>query len=65
MVRDKPYALGGDIIVGVNGEPFSCPARLAQILLHSRPGQRLRFKVYRQGQTVEIDLPLQEMQMEF
>jgi|SRR5579871_814594 S1-C subfamily serine protease len=65
MVSDKPYALGGDIIVGVNGEAFTSPAQLAQILLRSRPGQRLRFKVYRQGQTVEIELPLLKMQMEF
>ena len=65
MVSDRPYALGGDIIVGVNGEPFTSPSQLAQILLRSRPGQRLRFKVYRQGQTVEIELPLQKMQMEF
>ena len=65
MISDKPYVLGGDIIVGVNGEPFTTPAQLAQILLRSRPGQRLRFKVYRQGQTVEIELPLQKMQMEF
>lgn len=65
MVSDKPYALGGDIIVGVNGEPFTSPSQLAQILLRSRPGQRLRFKVYRQGQTIEIELPLQEMRMDF
>jgi S1-C subfamily serine protease len=65
MLSEKPYALGGDIIVGVNGEPFTSPSQLAQILLRSRPGQRLRLKVYRQGQTVEIEMPLQKMQMEF
>ena len=65
VLSDKPYALGGDIIVGVNGDPFTSPSQLAQILLRSRPGQRLRLKVYRQGQMVDVELPLQKMQMEF
>lgn len=65
MISDKPFVLGGDIILGVNGEPFTSSAQLAQILLHSRPGQRLRLKVYRQGQAVEVELPLERMQMQF
>lgn len=65
MISDKPYVLGGDVIVEMNGEPFTSPSQLAQILLRSRPGQRLQLKVYRQGQTVNIELPLQKMQMQF
>jgi S1-C subfamily serine protease len=65
MVSEKPYVLGGDIIVGINGESFISPAQLSQILVRSRPGQRLELRVYRQGQTIQVDLPLEKMQMEF
>ena len=64
-ISDKPYVLGGDIIVAVDGEPFVSAAQLATVLLRSRPGQQLRLKLYREGQTVEIELPLEKMQMQF
>ena len=64
-ITDKPYVLGGDIIVAVDGEPFVSAAKLAQILASSKPGQELRLKLYREGQTVEIRLPLEKMQMQF
>ena len=64
-ISDKPYVLGGDIIVAVDGDPFTSAAQLAQVLLRSRPGQKLRLKLYREGQTVEIELPLEKMQMQF
>ncbi len=65
MVSEKPYVLGGDIVVGVNGEPFSAPSQIAKLLLRSRPGQELRLQVYRQGRTMEMLVPLREMQMQF
>lgn len=65
MVSQKPYVLGGDIVVGVNGEPFSAPSQIAKMLLHSRPGQDLRLQVYRQGRTLELLVPLRKMQMQF
>jgi S1-C subfamily serine protease len=64
-ISDKPYVLGGDIIVAVNGEPFTSAAQLAQTLLRSRPGQELRLSVYRQGRTLDVELPLEKMQMQF
>lgn len=64
-ISDKPYVLGGDIIVGINGEEFTSTAQLAQLLLRSRPGQVLRLSVYRQGRTIDVDLPLEKMHMEF
>ncbi|MBS1805553.1 MAG: trypsin-like peptidase domain-containing protein [Acidobacteria bacterium] len=64
-ITDKPHVLGGDIIVAVNGEPFTSAVQLAQTLLRSRPGQELRFSVYRQGRTLDIELPLEKMQMQF
>lgn len=64
-VGDKPYMLGGDIIVGIDGQTFTSAAQLARILLGSRPGQKLRLTVYRNGQTIEVELPLEKMRMEF
>jgi S1-C subfamily serine protease len=65
MVGEKPYVLSGDIIVGINGEPFSAASQIAQSSLRSRPGQDLRLQVYRQGRTVDISVPLLKMQMKF
>lgn len=64
-VGDKPYMLGGDIIVAIDGEPFTSSAQLARTLLRSRPGQKLRLTIYREGQTIEVELPLEKMRMEF
>ena len=64
-ISDKPYVLGGDIIIAVNGEPFTSAVQLAQTLLRSRPGQELRLTVYRQGRTLDVELPLEKMQMQF
>ncbi|HZC24959.1 MAG TPA: trypsin-like peptidase domain-containing protein [Candidatus Binatia bacterium] len=65
MVGEKPYVLGGDIVVGVNGEAFAAPSQLAQVLLRSRPGQMLQLQVYRQGRTLDVSVPLLKMQMQF
>lgn len=65
VVSQKPFVLGGDIIVGVNGQAFTAPSQIAQALLHSHPGQQLRLKVFRQGQTMEVLVPLMKMQMQF
>lgn len=65
MVSEKSYALGGDIIVGVNGQSFTAASQMARVLLHSRPGQQLRLQLYRQGRTIEVSVPLQKMQMQF
>jgi len=58
-VGDKPYMLGGDIIVAIDGKPFISAAQLARMLLGSRPGQELRLTVYRKGRTLEVELPLE------
>jgi S1-C subfamily serine protease len=65
MVGQKPYVLGGDIIVAVDGEAFSAASQIAKSLLRSRPGQELRLQVYRQGRTTDVSLPLLKMQMQF
>ena len=65
MVSEKPYVLGGDIVVAVNGEAFSAASQIAKALLRSRPGQELRLQVYRQGRTMDVSVPLLKMQMQF
>ncbi len=62
---DKVYALGGDIVTGINGEPVTGAATLARVLLEARPGDVARLTVDRAGQTLEVLITLQEMRMQF
>lgn len=65
VAGEKPYVLGGDIVTGVNGESFASSAQVAKMLLRSRPGEQLKMRVYRDGRTIEISIPLRPMQMQF
>ena len=65
VLSQKPYVLGGDIIVGVNGESFSAASQIAKVLLRSRAGQEVRLQVYRQGRITDVSVPLLKMQMQF
>jgi S1-C subfamily serine protease len=62
---DKVYALGGDVVTGINGEPVTSAATLARVLLEAHPGDVLRLTVDRSGQSLEILVPLEEMRMRF
>jgi len=44
-LADTDIVLGGDIITAANGEPISSPDDLADLLLRSRPGDRLTLTV--------------------
>jgi S1-C subfamily serine protease len=65
IVGQKPYTIGGDIVVAINGVRITSSSEIAKILLHSRPGQQLRLKVYRKGQTLDVSIPLLAMDMQF
>jgi C-terminal processing protease CtpA/Prc len=52
-------------LVGVNGEAFAAASQIAKMLLRSKPGEQLRLRVYRQGRSLEILVPLMKMQMQF
>ena len=65
VVGQKPYTIGGDIIVAINGDPVNSSADIAKALLHSRPGERLTLRIYRQGKTLDLRLPLLAMDMQF
>ena len=65
VVGEKPYTIGGDIIVAVNGEEITSSADIAKALLKGRPGELLKLRLYRKGQTVDVSLPLLAMNMQF
>lgn len=65
VVGQKFYTLGGDIIVAINGEPVTSSADIAKILLRGRPGEILRVRLNRQGQSFEVSVPLAAMDMKF
>lgn len=65
VVGQKFYTLGGDVIVAINGEAVTSPADIAKTLLRGRPGEVLKLRLYRQGQTLEVSVPLLAMDMKF
>lgn len=65
VIGQKPYTIGGDIIVAINGVEVNSSADIAKVLLHARPGESLKLRLYRQGQTVEVNVPLMAMDMRF
>ena len=65
IVGQKPYTIGGDIIVAINNMAVNSSADVAKAISHSRPGQRLMLRIYRQGGTVELTLSLHAMDMQF
>jgi S1-C subfamily serine protease len=62
---DKAYALGGDVITAINGEPVTGAATIARVILESRPGDVLRLTVDRAGQSLELLIRLEQMRMQF
>lgn len=65
IVGQKPYTIGGDIIVAINGERVTSSSQIAKILLHSRLGQQLQLRLYRKGQMFDVSIPLVAMDMQF
>ena len=65
IVGQKPYTIGGDIIVAINGNEVSSSADIDKTLLHARPGELLKLRLYRQGKTLEVTVPLLAMDMQF
>ena len=65
VVGQKPYTIGGDIIVSINGNAVNSSSDIAKALLHARPGESLKLRFYRQGRTLEATMPLFAMDMQF
>ena len=55
------YVLGGDIVTAINGKEVSSASEMQRFLMQSRPGQRIRLTILRDGQVQEIELPLEPM----
>jgi len=65
VLGEKAFVLGGDIITHVNARPVKSAAQIAQALIEGKPGDVLHLSVSRVGQIIEIEIPLQEMRMQF
>ena len=63
VTGDRVYALGGDIVTAIDGQPVSGASDMARLLLEARPGQRLRIEVERGGRRIELVVPLEQMRM--
>ena len=61
LLGDNVFVLGGDIVNAVDGKEVSTMHQMTEILLRSRPGQRLRFSIFREGEIQDVTLPLQPM----
>lgn len=62
-VGDRVVTLGGDIITAVDGNPVISIAEIAHVLLRAHAGQTLRLTIFRNEQSVDISIPLQNMRM--
>jgi S1-C subfamily serine protease len=51
-------ATGGDIIVGVNGQPVKGMAQLSGLIAQHQPGDSIKLTVVRSGQEIEVGLTL-------
>jgi serine protease Do len=59
--RSDAYAAGlqpGDIITAVNGQTVSDPAHLMRLLANADVGSRAVIRVWRDGRTLEVRVPI-------
>jgi S1-C subfamily serine protease len=57
-IGTKEYLFGGDIIIGVNGQPFDGPDDLIKLTNSLRAGDKVRLSLFYQGQTREVEMLL-------
>lgn len=60
-VGERTIVLGGDIITAVNDKKVRTLGEIARGLLSERPGQRVTFTVYRNGQLLPVEFVLRPM----
>jgi S1-C subfamily serine protease len=58
LVQGESYSIGGDIIVAVDGTRVSTESQLRRLLTLDKPGDRLRFTVYRGSKELGIEVTL-------
>jgi S1-C subfamily serine protease len=58
IVQGTSYRLGGDIIVSADGQPLTTFQQLRATIEAHKPGDRLRFQVYRAGKERSVTVTL-------
>jgi len=58
LVQGESYALGGDIIVAVDGRSVSTQSQLRELLTLDEPGDRLGLTVYRGARKLHLEVTL-------
>ena len=58
LVQGESYALGGDIIVAVDGEAVSTQSQLRELLTVHQPGDRLALSLYRGSSRLHVEVTL-------
>jgi len=58
LVQGESYALGGDIIVAVDGEAVSTQSQLRELLTVHKPGDRLALSLYRGNSKLHVEVTL-------
>jgi S1-C subfamily serine protease len=58
LVGGESYALGGDIIVAVDGKSVSTQSQLRELLTLDKPGDRLGLTIYRGAKKVHLEVTL-------
>jgi S1-C subfamily serine protease len=58
IVQGTSYPLGGDIIVGVDGQPVSTFEQLRDAVARKKPGDKLKLDLYRHGQKLTVHVTL-------
>jgi len=58
LVQGESYALGGDIIVAVDGKSVSTQSQLLELLTLDKPGDRLELTLYRGARKLHLEVTL-------
>ncbi len=58
LMGEEKIALGGDIVVGINGHPVRRVLDIVQELTKHHPGDRIRLTILREGQRLDVTLTL-------
>ncbi len=58
IVQGQSYKLGGDIVVGVDGNAVSTFEQLRDAIARKKPGDKLKLEIYRHGQKKSISVTL-------
>jgi len=61
VVEGESYAVGGDVIVSIDGIPATTESRLRDIINSKKPGDTVRLVVYRGGSNLDLDVQLGQL----